>query len=102
MSLKDFRGFLKSLKRKNALILLVLAVAFVYILFNPRGLIQRLSLEIEKSSLEKKIQSLEMENASMEKEIIKLQIDDKEIERIAREKYFMHKNGEKVVKVQPK
>ncbi len=38
----------------------------------------------------------------MKTEINKLQNSDQEIERIAREKYFMHRNGEKVIKVEPK
>jgi cell division protein FtsL len=99
---RDFNKFLKNIRKKNALILLVVAIGLVYILFDQRGLIQRMRLASEKSDIEDRIEQLQKENASMQAEITKLQTDDKEIERIAREKYFMHRNGEKVIKVEPK
>ncbi len=94
--------FLANIKKKNALILLVLCIGLVYLLFDQKGLIQRLSLAGEKAGLEQRIEKLRKENASMQKEITKLQTSDAEIERIAREKYFMHRNGEKIIKVEPK
>lgn len=100
--LKSLQKFLKSLKKRTAVILLILSIGFVYVLFDSRGLIQRIRLESEKSSLENKMRSLEQKNASMQTEIEKLKTNDQEIERIAREKYFMHRNGEKIIKVQPK
>ena len=100
--MKNLQKFLKGLKKRTAVILLVLSIGFVYILFDSRGLIQRIRLESEKSSLENKIRALEQRNASMQAEIEKLKTNDQEIERIAREKYFMHRNGEKIIKVQPK
>ncbi len=102
MKARNFSKFLKNIKKKNALILLLLSIGLVYILFDQRGLIQRIRLASEKSSLEDRIEQLRKENASMQVEITKLQTSDKEIERIAREKYFMHRNGEKVIKVEPK
>ena len=102
MKISGIENFFKRLKRKNAVILLILAIAFVYILFDQHGLIQRIRLLSEKASLESKIRKLQMENDSMRTEIEKLQKNDQEIERIAREKYFMHRNGEKVIKIEPK
>ena len=55
---KDLEKFFKRLKKKNAVILLILAVAFVYILFDQRGLIQRVQLSEEKSTLESRIREL--------------------------------------------
>ena len=98
----NLEKFFKRLKKKTAIVLLILAVAFVYILFDQHGLIQRIRLSEEKSSLENKIRVLQDENDSMRTEIEKLQKNDQEIERIAREKYFMHRNGEKVIKIKPK
>jgi len=94
--------FFKRLKKRDAIILLILAVAFVYILFDSHGLIQRIRLSEEKSELENKIRLLQNENDTMRAEIEKLQKSDQEIERIAREKYFMHRNGEKIIKIKPK
>ncbi|MCL4538059.1 MAG: septum formation initiator family protein [Bacteroidetes bacterium] len=91
-----------NIRKKNALILLVLSIGLVYLLFDQKGLIQRLSLAGKKASLENRIEELRKENASMRAEITKLQTSDAEIERIAREKYFMHKNGEKIIKVEPR
>lgn len=102
MKLPNPQKIIKRIKKGNAIILLVLSVAFVYILLDPRGLIQRIRLMTEKASLEERIQELEKENASMQLEIQKLQTSDREIERIAREKYFMHRNGEKIIKIEPK
>ncbi len=102
MKLFNFRKFLKELSRKNAIILLIISLGLVYMLFDQKGLIQRLRLAGEKASLENRIELLQKQNASMQTEITKLQTSDKEIERIAREKYFMHRNGEKVIKVEPK
>ncbi|MGO9480796.1 MAG: FtsB family cell division protein [Candidatus Kryptoniota bacterium] len=102
MNITDIEKFSKKLKKRNTIILLILALAFVYILFDQRGLIQRIRLSEEKSALESRIRKLQVENDSMKTEINKLQNSDQEIERIAREKYFMHRNGEKVIKVEPK
>jgi cell division protein FtsB len=101
MTPKNFQGFVKKLKKKSAVILLVISMAFIYVLFDSRGLIQRVRLESEKSSLERKVRDLEKENGSIKAEIEKLKTSDKEIERIAREKYFMRRNDEKIIKVQP-
>ncbi len=102
MKITDLERLFKRLKKKTAVLLLILAVAFVYILFDQHGLIQRTRLSSEKSTLESKIRELQVENDSMRTEIEKLQKNDQEIERIAREKYFMHRNGEKVIKIEPK
>ncbi len=102
MKITDLEKFLKRLKKRNALILLILAIAMMYILFDQRGLIQRIRLSEEKSTIESRIRELQKENDSMRTEIEKLQKSDQEIERIAREKYFMHRNDEKVIKVEPK
>lgn len=102
MNQNGIQKVLKNLTRKNAILLLVISLGLVYMLFDQKGLIQRLRLASEKSSLENRIELLRKQNASMRTEITKLQTSDKEIERLAREKYFMHRNGEEVIKVEPK
>ncbi len=98
----NIQKFLKNLTRKNAILLLIISLGLVYMLFDQKGLLQRIRLASEKSSLESRIELLQSQNDSMRTEITKLQTSDKEIERIAREKYFMHRNGEEVIKVEPK
>lgn len=102
MKTSDTQRFMKGLRRKNAFILLLISLGLVYLLFSQKGLIKRVSLASRKATLENRIEQLRKENASMRAEIIKLQTSDEEIERIAREKYFMHRNGEEIIKVEPK
>ncbi|HEY9165627.1 MAG TPA: septum formation initiator family protein [Candidatus Kryptonia bacterium] len=102
MKTPDIQKIVKKFGKRSAIIILVLSIGFVYFLFDSRGLIQRLRLSGEKSSLENRIRQLERDNSEMRLEIQRLQTDDREIERIAREKYFMHRNGEKIIKVEPK
>ncbi len=102
MNFKLFTKSFRKMKRQKAVILLILSIAVVYTLFDSRGLLQRIRLASNKATLEQKIEQLQKENASMREEIRKLETSDQEIERIAREKYFMHRNGEKIIKVEPK
>lgn len=97
-----FEKFIRKLKIRKAVLLVVGAIIMVYFLFDERGLIQRIKLSVERSSLEKRIESLRKENEMLKIEINKLQTSDEEIERIAREKYFMRRNGEEIYKVEPK
>ncbi len=92
----------EKIDKRRAIILIIAAVTLAYTLFDTRGLVPRLSLSMEKTSLQNKIALLREQNTSIQKEIVKLQTSDKEIERIAREKYFMHRNGEKIIKIEPR
>lgn len=87
---------------RNVIILIAGALIIVYFLFDERGLIQRIKLSAERSSLEKRIEALQNENRELKDEINKLQGSNEEIERIAREKYFMRRNGEEIYKIKPK
>jgi len=102
MNSKKFINVVKELKKRSVIILLLVAIGLMYLLFDSRGLVKRLSLESRKSSLVRDIKKKEESNDSLRVEIKKLKTDDREIERIAREKYFMHRNGEKIIKVEPK
>ena len=102
MNSKKFINVVKELKKRSVIILLLVAIGLMYLLFDSRGLVKRLSLESRKSSLVRDIKKKEESNDSLRIEIKKLKTDDREIERIAREKYFMHRNGEKIIKVEPK
>ena len=102
MNSRKFINVVKELKKRSVIILLLVAIGLMYLLFDSRGLVKRLSLESRKSSLVRDIKKKEESNDSLRVEIKKLKTDDREIERIAREKYFMHRNGEKIIKVEPK
>ncbi|MCS7230085.1 MAG: septum formation initiator family protein [Candidatus Kryptonium sp.] len=80
---------------------IVIALLF-YLVFAEKGLIKRVKLEIELKKLKKEIEKIENENASLREKIHKLETDPKEIERIAREKYGMAKEGEEVFIIKEK
>lgn len=80
---------------------IVIALLF-YLVFAEKGLIKRVRLEIELKKLKKEIEKIENENASLREKIHKLETDPKEIERIAREKYGMAKEGEEVFIIKEK
>lgn len=74
----------------------------LYLIFAEKGLMKRAKLEIELNRLKKKIEIMERENVSLKQKIHKLETDPKEIERIAREKYGMAKEGEEVYNIKEK
>ena len=82
------------------LILTILFVGVLYLFFNPNGLIKYIKLNDEISSLNKEIETLSQENTDLQNEIdsLKKEIPEK-IERVAREKYDMIKEGERVIEV---
>jgi len=83
----------------------LLAAAFVillYVLFNNQGVLQRIKLEREKKEMLQKIQQAEQEQKQLQDQSKALDGDKKAIEKVAREKYGMVREGEKVYKVAPK
>ena len=80
----------------------ILIALLLYLIFAEKGLMKRIRVEIELNKLKKKIEILERENASLKQKIHKLETDPKEIERIAREKYGMAREGEEVYNIKEK
>ncbi|MGB9591367.1 MAG: FtsB family cell division protein [Candidatus Kryptoniota bacterium] len=102
MKKRNIEKFIRKMKMRNVLLMILGTLIVVYFLFDERGLIQRIRLGAERASLEKRIEALQRENTELRIEINKLQTSDEEIERIAREKYFMRRNGEETYKVESK
>ena len=98
------RGLLKKLVgNKRVLVSLVLGVPLgLYVLFGSHGVIQRSKLLHEKADLGEKIQQAEEEQRRLQAEVKALEGDKKAIEKIARERYGMHREGETVYKVSKK
>jgi cell division protein FtsB len=67
--------------------------------FSNNGLLKRMKLENEKKELEKNISIEQKKSDSLEKKIKEIQTSDMELERIAREKYGMTKEGEKIFRI---
>lgn len=94
-------AFLKAVRFLNerkklllyTILILFLALNFV---FSEYGIINRISLEFEKSELIDDIQSEKSVNDSLMKRINILKSDSIEIERLAREYYGMTKPNEKL------
>ncbi|MEO8209145.1 MAG: septum formation initiator family protein [bacterium] len=64
-----------------------------------KGIIQRFKLESEKKDLEKQLETEVKKSQELLKEIDELKSSDTKIEKVAREKYGMTKDGEKIYKV---
>lgn len=80
---------------------ILLAILFS-LLFAEKGLVKRVKIEIEIKKLKKAIEMLEKENAELRHKIYKLETNPMEIERIAREKYGMAREGEEVFDIKEK
>jgi cell division protein DivIC len=96
-------GRLKALlKNKRLLIGLIVGVPLlIYIVFGHRGILQRLSLESEKTELEERIRASEAEGKALEQQSKRLDNDPQTIEKVARERHNMVREGDRVYKVNP-
>jgi len=94
------RRIANALRSRNTIALLLLGSLIVgFAVFGNRGLLQRVRLEAEKSRLEEDIQRLEEEKHALEAQSRALDGDPRAIERVAREQYGMHRQGETVYRV---
>lgn len=71
----------------------------LFAVFGNKGLLQRMQMESEKKDLEKMLEAEVKKTEYLKKEIEELKSSDKKIEEVAREKYGMTKEGEKIYKV---
>lgn len=96
-----FRDILKkALKdKKRTAVILASVVIIAYLTFDNKGIIARVRLESQKKELEQKILQAEAETKALHAQIKALEDDKQTIERIAREKYGMAKDGETVYRV---
>ncbi|MDI6765441.1 MAG: septum formation initiator family protein [Bacteroidota bacterium] len=68
-------------------------------MFSNKGIIQRLTLEREKEAMRIKINQTLQEQQKLQQQSKALDSDPKAIEKVAREKYGMIRDGETVYKV---
>ncbi len=97
MDFSFFRGLIDNKKRRKLLIggSLLLAL-LVFVLFSEHGVLKRISLESEKVDMIQEIKHEQRIRDSLKQRIHELRYDTTEIERVAREKYGMVKEGEKI------
>jgi cell division protein FtsB len=86
-------------RRKFFLYILVLLLILSYAVFGKKGILQRVELEMENRELKEKLKSEQDKTIMLQKEIEELRTSDKKIEKVAREKYGMIKEGEEIYKV---
>lgn len=85
---------------RNLVVTLLIGIPVVsFILFSPRGVIKRISLDAEKNRLEEEVAAAEKEQVLLLQRSRDLDHDLGVIEKIAREKYGMIRPGETVYKV---
>lgn len=98
---KLFKKIVKSAaKNKKRTILFFLAFLFLlYLLFDNKGIIKRLQLEVEHREWIEKVKADSAETKRLQEQIKALEGDKKTIEKVAREKYGMSREGETVYKV---
>ncbi len=96
--LKKIARFFKY--NKLALIFFLIIIAHIGLaIFGNKGLITRMRLENDRKQLEKQLQEEVNKSEELKKEINEINTSDKKIEKIAREKYGMTKEGEKIIKI---
>lgn len=102
---KTLRNIQRPAKRKRFLLLffgfISLTIAFVFLSGN-RSLLKLHSLYREKENLEVEKGTLLKQNQELKEEIKKLKDDEQYIEKVAREKYNMKKDGEEVYLIEEK
>lgn len=91
----------KNIRRNNSkwpLVFAITSLVIIYFIFfhGDDGLIQYWRLTNEKNQLKNKIAELRLEQEKLKKEIEMLQNDYQYIEKVARERYKMGREGEKI------
>lgn len=85
-------------KKRTAILILLIFVA-LYIIFDNKGVLKRIRLEHEKSEWVQKVKADSTETKRLHDSINALQGDKKTIEKVARERYGMVREGETVYQV---
>jgi cell division protein FtsB len=87
-------------KNKRRTIILILAfLLLLYLLFDNKGIITRLQLEVQQREWTEKVKADSLETKRLHEQIKALEGDKKTIEKTAREKYGMAREGETVYQV---
>lgn len=92
-----FRYIKYNLRTVSVIVFFILLISLA--VFGNKGLIQRISLETEKSELEKTLEAEIKKTKDLQNEIEELKTSEYKQEKVAREKYGMTKEGEKIYKI---
>lgn len=92
--------FKRLLKDRRRLVSLIVAlIAAIYLLFDNKGIIRRTSLELQKRDLTEKVTQARRETQYLQAHLKAVEGDKKTIEKLARERYGMARDGETVYRV---
>ena len=86
------------IKRRSVLALLGILL-FSFLFFANNGIIARVKLEQRRTEMIEKVLQSEEETKQLQAQVKALEGDKKTIEKVAREKYGMMRDGEKVYRV---
>ncbi len=86
-------------KRSVLLVAGVIVPALLFMIFSNRGILRRISLESEKRAVLETLRQTQAEQQQLQAQSRALDSDPKAIEKVAREKYGMIKEGETVYRV---
>jgi cell division protein FtsB len=98
-------GFFKNVvryifhRKKFFMYLVVLLAVLSFAVFGKKGILQRVELEMENRNLKEKLAQEQQKTLMLQKEIEEIKTSDKKIEKVAREKFGMVKDGEEIYKV---
>lgn len=91
---------IRRLSRKSVIIGGVLGIpAILYVVFGSHGIVQRIQLQDRISQLQQQIEAVKADNDRLKLEAKALESDPKMIEKVAREKYGMSREGETVYRI---
>lgn len=88
--------------KRAAAIVVAAFLLFLYVMFNNNGIVARIRLEMDKTEALERIRVAEEEQKKLKDQSKALDGDPKAVEKVAREKYGMVRENEKVYKVVPK
>ncbi len=87
-------------KNKKLMLSLLFAIPLaMFMLFSNRGIMKKMSLEHDKEEMQAKVHEAELEQQKLDAESKALDTDNRAIEKVAREKYGLVREGETVYKV---
>jgi cell division protein FtsB len=98
---KSVRTFINRLRKKPRDLLMFFVLLFVglYVLFNNKGVVTRIRLELERREAAEKLNNAERETEQLQQYLKALEGDKKTIEKVARERHGMAREGETVYRV---
>jgi cell division protein FtsB len=88
-----------SKNKKRTIILIAAFLLLLYLLFDNKGIITRLRLEAQRREWIEKVKADSLETKRLQEQIKALEGDKRTIEKAAREKYGMAREGETVYQV---